>query len=407
MLALKIAFRYLKAKKSHKAVNVITLIAVIGVAIASAAMVLVLCIFNGFADLAASQLSSLDPDLSIVDANDNIILEGDSLVEEIIGIAGVQSALPIVSDKGLLVDGVNHVPIIFKGVPSGYDKATGIDKIIIAGEYAETTVDSLPVVQLGVGVANQIHTTPSPESHLQLYVPRKHGRINPANPSAAFRVEDVLFSGVFRVSNSEIDGDHILIPIDVAKDLMDYDTEATAIEVKVNSGTSIEDVKKDIQEKKGDKYRVLTRLEQRADSFKMISIEKWVTFMMLVCILIIALFNVVSTLSLLAIEKRDNMWTLKSLGATASTIRNVFIAEGFLVTTLGGAIGIVIGVIVALVQQYFHIVGLSADTSALTIDYYPVRLEVTDLFIIAAVIILLALIVSGVARLIVRSKRSI
>lgn len=402
MLPLKIAFRYLRAKKSHTAVNVITLIAVVGVAIATMAMVLVLSIFNGFSDLALSQLSSLDPQLSLTAAKGRAIVNADSLARAIARIPGVASAAPAVEGRALLVDENIRIPVIFKGVASGFDSASGIDDIMLAGQYAEYTTDGTPAAQLSVGVANRLITRPAPDSYLELYVPRRKGRINPANPAASFRSASLAFSGVFRVSNSDIDNDHIIIPLDAARDILDYDTEASSVDIILSPDASESGVTKQIKSLVGDGYKISGRLEQRADSFKMISVEKWVTFMMLVCILVITLFNVVSTLSLLAIEKRDNMQTLRALGAPPSLVRNVFIAEGFLVTVVGGAIGIVAGLAVALVQQVFHVVGLSADASTLTIDYYPVRVEAADILVVAAVILAVAVVVGAIGRLIVK-----
>ena len=407
MLSLKIAFRYLIAKKSHRAVNVITSVAIVGVAVATMAMVLVLSIFNGFKDLAASQLSSIDPELAIIPANDNIIINGDSLIRDVKKISGVAEAFPVLTARALLDDGHSRLPVFVKGIPEGYDKAYNLQGIMIAGEYARANTIEIPAVQLSVGVANQVEAYPSGTSYLRLIVPRRMARINPANPAAAFRSEDVVFSGVFRVSNPDIDQEYVLAPLEAARDLLDYDTEASVIEVVVAQGASVSSVKRAIQKQLGDDYKVQNRIEQRADSFRMISIEKWVTFMMLIFILVIALFNVISTLSLLAIEKRDNMKTLRSLGATEAMTRRIFIAEGFFVTTFGGAIGIVLGVLVALAQQIFHLVKLSADASTLTIDYYPVHVEVGDIATVAVVVIILAIIISSITRLIIKEKKQL
>lgn len=401
ILAFKIALRYLRAKKSNTAVNIIAIIAVVGVAIATMAMMLVLSIFNGFSDLAESQLSSLDPELAIVRADGYIIDDGEAVAATAADVDGVDAALPTLTSRAMLITAGRRIPVVFKGVPSGYDAISAIDRIMIAGEYAEATSDGYGALQVSVGVANQLDIYPGPDSRVNLYVPRRAGRINPANPSAAFRGIELALSGVFSVRNPDIDTDNIIIPLEDARNVLDYDNQATAIEVHTTGGADIDNVKADLADALGSEYKVLGRIEQRESSFRMISIEKWMTFMMLIFILVIALFNVVSTLSLLAIEKRDNMWTLRALGATPSMTRNVFIAEGFLITTFGGIIGIILGLAVALAQQYFHLVGLSADASTLTIDYYPVRVEPFDIIIVALVIILLAIVVASITRLIV------
>lgn len=404
MLSLNIAFRYLRAKKSHRAVNIITLIAVIGVAIATMAMVIVMSIFNGFSDLAINQLSEMDPDLALVPVSGKTVANADSISEIALSIPGVAAARPAIIEKAVLVDGSLRVPVTVKGIVPDTENAAHMEKLMIAGEYASESGYGDPAIQLSVGVANQIEQGPSSSSLVNLYVPRRQGRINPANPSAAFRTERLAFSGVFRINNPDIDGAYVVVPLEAARQLLDYETEATQVEITVGNDSSAGSVKKALKNNLGPDYRVLTRLEQRAESLRMISVEKWVTFMMLTAILVIALFNVISTLSLLAIEKRDNMWTLRSLGAPLSMVRNVFIAEGFLVTSLGGLIGIAGGVILTLVQQFFHPVKLAADASTLTIDYYPVRLAPVDLLVIAGVIMALAFIVSAVTRLIIPRK---
>lgn len=404
MLSLKIAFRYLKAKKTHTAVNVIALIALIGIAVATMAMVLLLSIFNGFTDLAAGQLSVLDPELAVVRADGRAIVNGDSLAQALAADSDVAAAVPVLTGRGMLIADAVQVPVMFKGVPDGYDSVSRIAQVMLVGEYAEYAGDGIGAVQVGVGVANKLQMAPGAVTRMHLYVPRRRGRVNPANPSAAFRGSEVALSGVFSVNNPDIDTDNIIVPIEVARDVMDYDTEATQIEVTAAPGADIEQLKQQLSDAMGSDYRVLTRLEQRRDAFRMISIEKWVTFMMLVCILVIALFNVVSTLSLMAIEKRDNMVTLRALGAGPRLVRNVFIAEGFLITVIGGAIGLIVGLLLALAQQYFHFVGLSADASTLTVDYYPVRVEVGDVAVVAVVVLVLAVLVGAIARLIVKRQ---
>lgn len=406
MLSFKIAYRYLRAKKSHKAVNVIALIAVIGVALATMAMVLVLSIFNGFSDLALSQLSALDPELAIVPAKGKVIANSDSVIDVALTVNGVESAVAVVSERALLIDGDAQLPVVLKGIPSGYDTLSEVGNIIIAGQYAEELSDGTPAIQLSVGVANKVSAYPSVDTRLQLLVPRRKGNINPANPAASFRSADAVFSGVFRVNNPDVDNDVVLVPLSTARQLLDYDREATAIEIYVKPQLDIAKIRDEIQKTFGDNFKVLTRLEQRQDAFRMIAIEKWVTFMMLICILAIALFNVISTLSLMAIEKKDNMWTLRALGAPTRLIGNIFIAEGFLVTVIGGILGIIAGVILSLAQQLFHIVKLSGDVDALTIGYYPVRVEISDLLLVAGVIAAMALVISLISRLITSKTTS-
>ena len=401
MLALKIALRYLRAKKSHSAVNIIALVAVTGVAIASLAMIVVLSIFNGFSDLAESQLSHLDPEVMIERADGRLIEDGDSLARVVATWSEVDVAVPTLTERGLIVTPTAQMPVVFKGVGEGYERLTDIDRVIIDGSFETDNTAGLPAMTVSVGVANTLLSAPSATGLVNLYVPRREGRINPANPSAAFRGSEMVISGVFRVNNADVDADNIVVPLEVARDLLARDFESTAVEVKCRPGVSPDDLARTVPERLGTDYKGSTRLEQRAEAFKMIKIEKWVTFMMLIFILVITLFNVVSTLSLLVLEKRGNMATLRAMGARPGMIKRIFVLEGFLVTAVGGVIGIVAGVAISLIQQYGRFIKLSGDVSALSIDYYPVRVSVADIALVAGVIATTGLAVGLITRLFV------
>jgi ABC-type lipoprotein release transport system permease subunit len=236
---------------------------------------------------------------------------------------------------------------------------------------------------------------------VKLYVPRRNGRINPANPANAFVSSDLIVSGVFQVNQSEYDADYIMIPLAAARDLLEYDTEASAIEIRLTSPLAEQQVIDEIKAL-SNKVVVETRLQQQSEAFKMIAIEKWVTFMMLVFILVIASFNILSTLSLLVIEKRDNMTTLRALGASHSIISRIFMLEGILITITGGFFGIILGAILSLAQQYGGFIKLSADPATLTTDVYPVRLDMTDILIVFAAVAVVAVIASLITRIFTR-----
>lgn len=385
MLALRIAVRYLVAKKSHTAVNVITAVSMAGVAVATMAMVVVLSVFNGFSDIAAEHLSVLDPPLMIERSGGGMITDADSVAAVASKVPGVRSASPILTERALLVNGESQTPVMIKGVATGYDNRSAITSAIIDGHYAEHTYTEVAAIQIAVGVANALTVVPAAENVMQLYVPRRAGRINPANPASAFNAADVAVSAVFKVDQADIDAETVIVPLDVARELLDYETEANGVEVYVSNEKDIDGVRASLT-KALPGYDVLTRLEQRADAFRMISVEKWVTFMMLIFILVIAMFNVVSTLSLLVIEKRSNMATLRALGADNAFIRRVFVFEGWLVTLVGGIAGIVLGVALSLAQQWGHFVKLGADPSQLIIDSYPVRVAAPDIAIVLLIL---------------------
>lgn len=402
MFALKIAARYLVAPKSHNVVNIIATIAVVGVAIATAAMVVVLSVFNGFSDIAARNLSQLDPQLRIERADGRIIANGDSLVSALKALPGVANAVPVLSERALAVTETAQTAVVFKGVPDNYNSFAGIDSAIIDGRYASQSDDGTPAAQLSVGVSNALLARPDAEAPLHLYAPRRQGRINPANPAAAFRGSELVVSGVYRINQPDEDADHIIIPLDVARDLLDYDTEASAIEVMLTNDADLRKIQKTIASQCGSHMLVLDRLQQRSEAFRMISVEKWVTFMMLVFVLVIALFNIISTLSLLIIEKSNDMHILRALGARRGTVRAVFACEAWLITLIGGIVGLLLGAALTLAQQYGKFIRLAGDADALTIEWYPVRLDTIDLAITLAAVAATGLITAALTRLLTK-----
>lgn len=401
MLAFRIALRYLFSKKSHNAVNVISAISLAGVAVASMAIMIVLSVFNGFTELSASHLSKVDPDLKVVAAKGKTIADGDSAAAVISRLAGVAAAMPSVEERGLIVAGNSQMPVIFKGVGDNYRDIVSVDSIIIDGIYTEA-LDTTGAMQIAVGVANRTGLRPSPLAVADVYVPRRQGRINPANPMAAFRGTRLTVTGVTQIDQADIDNDRIIIPLKRARQLLDYDREATAVEVRLAPGASVAEVSAAITAALGDGVRVLTRSAQQGSAMKMISIEKWVTFLMLCFILIIASFNIISTLSLLVIEKRDDMKTLRALGAQRSQIRSIFRYEGLLITLAGGAVGIILGLLLSLAQQHFGLIKLNGDPSTLTITTYPVAVSGLDVVAIFGAIVVIAVATSSLTTIFTR-----
>ena len=402
-LPLAIASRYLLARKSHSAVNVISAISVAGVAVAVAAMVVVLSVFNGFSDLARAHLSVLDPDVIVAPARGNSIAAADSLASVIAHRDDVDAASAVLQQRGLLVGGDRQAAVIFKGVPEGYSSVVNIDTATVAssaftGQYAP---DGSGITDVAVGVANYLELIPG-TSGLTLYVPRRLGRINPANPAAAFMSQQLTAGRVFQVDQMEIDADHIYVPLDAAREALQfYDGEASAIEVRAR-GVSPEHLARDLQTSLGDDFTVTPRSALHSASLMLVSVEKWVTFAMLGFILLVASFNIISTLSLMVIEKRGNMATLIFLGASRRMARSVFMWMGALITMTGGVCGIVLGVTLSLAQQLGGFIRLSGDPSQLTVDVYPVRVAIGDVGAVLLITLGVAMLAALVTRLFTR-----
>lgn len=390
MLASRIAWRYALSKKSHSAVNIISAISVAGVAVATAAIVVVLSVFNGFTRLAASRLSAIDPDLRIVPAGAPAFADADSLALALEALPQISAAVPVVQERGLAICGSRQMPVVFKGVPDGYSAVSGVESIIIDGacSLSYPPGSAQPAALLSSGAAVNLNARPGHQ--FSLYVPRRLGRINPASPQTAFRGAEFIAAGVWEVEQSEFDSDFMFIPLAEARSLLEYGTEGTAIEASVAPGIDPARAAKAVEEALGGSVRALTREQQESDSFKMIMIEKWVTFLMLAFILVIASFNIISTLSLLVIEKRDNMATLRALGATKGLVRKIFAWQGWLISLAGGIAGIALGTALALAQEHFGIIKLAGDPARMTINVYPVSVEGADLLAVLGLVALVA-----------------
>ncbi len=395
MLTLRIALRYLFSKKSHNAVNVISVISMAGVAVATMAMVCVLSVFNGFADLAYGRLSMVDPQIKIEPVSGKVIANGDSIAGIVSSLPSVAKAVATVSDQALAMFGNRQMAVTIHGVPEGYAGVTDVERAVIDGMYLLDDGERL-YATLSVGVAIRLGVRPGMEREMALYVPRRVGNINPANPMAAFRADSLTVAAVYEVEESDHDASTVLVPVEVARNLLDYTTESSAVEVALIPGADEKQAVEELRSLLGPDFVVKNRLEQESSSFKMISVEKWITFVMLAFILVIASFNVITTLSMLIIEKSDNMLTLRSLGATAAMVRGIFMWEGWLVSMVGGLSGIVLGVVLCLAQQYGGFIKLGGDPSQLSISEYPVRVAFPDLLAVIAVVVVVGLVISMV-----------
>lgn len=405
-MILRIALRYLFARKSHRVVNVISSISIAGVAVATAAIVVVLSVFNGFTNLARKHLSDVVADVRVSRPAAKTFAGSDSLCALLDALPEVACAAPVLQERALLVSGEGQMPVVVKGVdPARFLRVTDIDTLFLDGFYSPDNgmPDSVAGIQVSVGVAMTTGLRPSPLPAATLYMPRRRGRINPANPATAYRQADVAVTGVFRVDDADYDNEYVFAPLDDVRRLLEYDAdEVSAIELKAAPGVSSDQAAQAVSAVLDDGFEVLPRDRQHAETFRMIAIEKWVTFLMLVFILIIAAFNIVSTLSLMVIEKTPDMQTLRAMGATRRNVRSIFIAEGWLITVAGGIAGTLAGVVLVLVQQHFGLIKLNGDPAALSTDVYPVELQGGDIMTVLAAVAGVGLVIGLISRLFTR-----
>lgn len=399
-----IALRYLFGKKSHSAVNAIALVSVAGVAVATAAVVCVLSVFNGFQSVLAGRLDSLSPDLMVTPKLGKTIANGDSLASEIAKIPGVEIATPTLTDNALGFYNGRETPVKLKGiVPDEYSKVTSIDSLRISdGESLQESKDDSPAL-ISVGLAFKLGIFDNSEP-LTVFAPKRTGRFNPANPAAAFVMDSLYVADIFQSLQDEYDDNGIFTDISLVRDLLLYDREATAIEIKAKSGADIRNLLGTISSNIGDKYIVKDRLMLQEINFHMVQIEKWMTFLLLFFILVIASFNIITTLSMLVLEKEDSMRTMSAIGMSRKSIASVFQWESVLVSAFGAVIGLVLGSVLSLLQERYGFIPISTNAIDLDPMAYPVKLIGSDLLVTLVPIVFITAICAYVAGSFAKSR---
>ena len=405
-LPLKIAWRYLVSKKGHQAVNIISIVAVCGVVVATAALICVLSVFNGFRGLIMGRLAMLDPQVAITATLGTTVNDADSVIDAVSVIPGVERAVPVIIDQALAIYAQNQMPVHLKGVPDDYNTMNEMDSVIVDGEWRlQDQVSRYAVI--GAGPAVRLIVRPEFLGMVRLYAPQRQGKVNMANPMGAFRQDSLFVSGIFQLQQNSYDADLMYVPLDMARELFDYDTQASQIEVKLTPEANEQQVMHSIQKALGNGYQVKNRLMQQREAYRLVNIEKWMAFLLLAFILIIATFNVISTLSLLIIEKDDSIATLRALGANDRQISRIFVLQGWLITLVGAITGIVIGLILCLCQQQFGWLRLSGDPANMIISAYPVEVQWTDVIVTLALVAAVGLLTSMVTALIMRRRLKI
>jgi len=402
-LPLKIAWRYLVSKKGHQAVNIISIVAVCGVVVATAALICVLSVFNGFKGIIMGRLAMLDPQVAITSTVGKTINDADSVISAVSAIPGVERAVPVIVDQALAMYAQYQMPVRLKGVPDDYNTMNDMDSLIIDGEWRLRDQVSQYAVA-GAGPAVRLCVRPEFLGMVRLYAPQRRGRVNIANPMGAFRQDSLFVSGIFQLQQNSYDADLIYVPLEMARGLFDYESEATQIELKLAQGADELQVMQGISRALGSSYQVKNRLMQQSEAYRLVNIEKWMAFLLLAFILVIATFNVISTLSLLIIEKDDSIATLRALGAQDRQISRIFVLQGWLITLAGAVTGVIIGLALCLCQQQFGWLRLSGDPANMIISAYPVIVEWPDVLVTLALVAAVGLLTSMVTALIMKRR---
>ncbi len=404
MLSLKIAIRYLLSKKSHNAINGITLVASCGVAIITAAIICMLSVFNGFESLIDSLCSNFDAELRIEPRRGKTFQDTDSLRNVILNTDGVEILSAVLEENILLSYGNHQIPAKMMGVDDAFAEVTQIQDIVAAGEYLLED-EVADYCSLGGGLATQLGAGSSFVRPISAYCPRRQGKIDLLNPDDAF-IDGHLYCGsIFLVNQAEYDDNYCITSLDFARRMLDDSTLVSAYELKLRKGLDPDRVKAAIQ-LDSETFVIKTRYEQQADNYRIMQIEKWITFLIVIFILLIASFNVIGALSMLIIDKEDEIRILRNIGASDKMIRNIFACEGMLVSGIGAVSGIVIGVILCLLQERYGFITLGSDSSAYIVSSYPVELHWLDVLCAALAVFVIG-IITTIYPLSVLNKRKI
>lgn len=383
-----IARRYLFSKKSTSAINIISAISVLGVAVASMALVIVLSVFNGFHDLVSSFLTKLDPQIMVVPAKGKTAPADDPLLKQLKLMPEVAVATECVEDMALAEYHGKQSMVTIMGVEDNFDSLTHISEILYGdGEY-ELHAGNLQMGIPGIRLAVDMGLPAMWDGYLHIYAPRRNGQLDLSNPSDGFVVDSLFSAGVvFEVRQSKYDKDHIITSIDFARNLFGQQGMVSKLDFRLKPGADIDKVKAQMQKIVGAKYKILDRMEQQADTFRIMQIEKFIAYIFLTFILGIACFNIIGSLSMLIVDKKNDVNSLRNLGASDKQISQIFLFEGRLISVMGAILGIAIGLLLCWLQQTVGIVALGSSSGNFVVDYYPVSVHYTDVLIIFLTVI--------------------
>ncbi len=383
------ARRYLFAKKKHGAVNIISIVSVCGVALATMALVCTLSVFNGFQEMVEGFFGAFDAELKIVPVKGKVFDPQEECIRQVRSIDGIEIWSETLEENAMVQYKQRQAMVTIKGVEDNFRQLTSIDSLLYGtGEFILSD-EQVEYGILGVELIGELGTGIQFIDPLQVYAPKRNVRINIANPSTAFQQEYLFSPGVVFICNQQkYDGQYVLTSLDFARRLFDYDREVSAIEIKLKKGSDTSKIQQEMVQILGDRFRVLNRYEQQADIYRIMEIEKLISYLFLTFILAVACFNVIGSLSMLILDKRDDAETLHRLGADRSLIARIFLCEGRLIALSGAVAGILLGVFLCLLQQKFGLIALGNNGTFL-VDAYPVSVHLTDVLLVLFTVIVI------------------
>ncbi len=383
-----IAKRYIFSKKSTNVINLISGISVLGVAVATMALVVTLSVFNGFSDLVATLFTAFDPQIEITPTQGKTAPADDPVLTEIRQLPQIDVATECVEDQALAIYNGRQAMVQIKGVDDNFDQLTHIREILLGDGTFELHAADIQYGIMGVRLADQLGTGIYFDQPLRIFAPRREGQLDMSDPAEGF-VEDELYSPncVFEVLQGKYDSRYILTSIGFARRIFDQQGMISSLELRLKPGSDFEKTKAEIKRIAGDNYQVLDRFEQQEDTFRIMKIEKLIAYIFLTFILLVACFNIIGSLSMLIIDKKDDVQTLRNLGANDQQVSQIFLLEGCLISFFGAFIGVLVGLLLCFLQQQFGIIGLGSTQGSFIVDAYPVSVHPTDVVLVFLTVI--------------------
>ena len=386
-----IARRYVFSKKSTNAINVISAISVVGVAVGTMALVIVLSVFNGFHDLVASFFTNFDPQIELVPTQGKTAPADDPMLDQVRQMPQVSVHTDVLEDQGLAVYGDRQQMVTVMGVDDNFTQLTNISDILYGdGEFTLQAANLFYAIP-GIRLAQDMGLGARFDGYLKLYAPVRRGQITDLeDPSDGFVVDSLISPGVvFAVNQAKYDRDHVICSIGFARRLFDQDGMLSSLQIRLKPGSDLAAVKKQMREIVGSKYRVLDRFEQQSDTFNIMQIEKVLAYVFLTFILMVACFNIISSLSMLIIDKKADAATLRNLGATDRQIRSIFLFEGRIISAIGAVVGILLGLLLCWLQPEFGLVHMGDSAGSFVVNAYPVSVHYDDVAIVFVTVLLI------------------
>lgn len=393
MFSFYVARRYLFSRKSHNTINIISGISACGVAVATMAMVVTLSVFNGFREYVSSFFTAFDPELKVVLKQGKTISSDDPALTALRTADEVEVYTEVLEEQALIVGNDRQWVVNIKGVDDNFREQADLDNILYGDGEFVLHADVLEYGIMGIRLAQQLGLGARYDGALPIYAPRRGEQVNMANPMQSFTSDELYSPGVvFSVNQSRYDSQYIITSIAFARRLFDAQGLVSAVELKLKPGVSLNKAKKRIQALVGERFDVQNRYEQQHDTFRIMQVEKFIAYLFLSFILLVASFNIIGSLSMLMIDKKDNVQTLRALGADDRQISQIFLLEGWLISGIGAAMGIALGLLLCYLQMTFGFVKLGHSEGSYIVDAYPVSVHATDLLIIFATVLAVGLV---------------